>query len=284
MSDGHHEKHRQQHGGVHEQSSVHSTGSAKLDAEREKKLQLRNEQKEMARKQMAKEKEHQMLHAIAEDFSWGLKTCQHLLKHYQGNLKVEAEAEAGRILQHTLLYDSDEEAEQDPDSLDAVGTPSKEESFDDFRAYAHGVHTLENFGSSEHKLQFLFYAYAQDHENLISRDQVEHMITSHCEPRQEEDKQDRNHYKTKLYTWAKGRYKKYAKQKDPMGGKETFMTYEDCFEFMNTHPTAMADLTINVKEYTDHTREVEHKRKVASILLGRSRSGSDEAIKLHPAT
>lgn len=69
MSDGHHQKHRQQHGGVHEQSSVHSTGSAKLDAEREKKLQLRNEQKEMARKQMAKEKEHQMIHAIAEDFS-----------------------------------------------------------------------------------------------------------------------------------------------------------------------------------------------------------------------
>lgn len=112
---------------------------------------------------------------------------------------------------------------------------------------------------------------------MISRNQVEQMIAAHCEPTGEEDKQDLEHYKVKVYTWIKGKFSKYATQQ---GG--TMMTYEDCSNFLEQHPSIIQDLTINVNKYTEHFHEVEHRRKVASMLLGRSRSGSDEAIKLHP--
>lgn len=53
-----------------------------------------------------------------------------------------------RVLQKTLLYDSDEEAEEDP-----LGPPTKDETFADFRSYAEGVHTIQHFGLPENKLQ-----------------------------------------------------------------------------------------------------------------------------------
>jgi hypothetical protein len=74
---------------------------------------------------------------------------------------------------------------------------------------------------------------------------------------------------------VKGRFKKVATQQ-----AGTYMTYEDCCGFLASHPTIMKDLTVNVKEYTDHTRETEHRRKVAALLLGRARSDSADAISL----
>ena len=140
----------------------------------------------------------------------------------------------------------------------------------------------------------LFYAYALDQEDLITRPQLEQLVTSHIEvpahflmryafyfcdlsqPKLADDKEDAEHYKTKIYTWIKGKFKKYATKE-----KATMMTFDDTISFLQQHPTIMDDLTIDIEKYTDHFHEVEHKRKVTEMLLGRSRSGSDEAIKFH---